>query len=396
MTNPNSRIAELIGRHFNGTISEPEGAELNEWVAASEENRQFFERYNNEHYVCTELEKHDHFNMQAGWEKLIVKANIPFRVARPVVKLRWILGAAAAVVILFVSSYFWFTPKQNKQVVHTETLTKPNDIGPGKDGAILKLADGKEIVLDNSADGNLARQGTSNVIKQGTELRYNDEGKKSAEVLYNTLSTPRGRQFQLVLPDGTKAFLNAASSITFPTAFTGKERVVKVQGEVFIEVAKDAKHPFKVSVNEMQVEALGTQFNINAYQDEDAIKTTLIEGKVKISGAENNSSVTVLAPGQQALLQKQSGKLQKITDINVDQVVAWKNGLFQFDQDDLHSVMRQISRWYDVEVVYDGNLPKGSYGGKIWRSSNLSQVLEVLESSAIHFKIEGNKIIVTR
>jgi transmembrane sensor len=225
-------------------------------------------------------------------------------------------------------------------------------------------------------------------------LQYNNAGKNGTEVLYNTLSTPRGRQFQLVLPDGSRVWLNSASSITFPTAFTGKDRLVKLEGEAYMEVAKDASHPFKVSINEMQVEVLGTHFNINGYVNEVLVKTTLLEGRVKVRSSATNQQA-ILVPGEQAQINRQNQTINKIKDVDVDAEVAWRFGNFQFNNADLKTVMRQLERWYDVEVVYNGEVPDREFLGTIPRRLNLSKVLTLLQGQNVHFKIDGKKIIVS-
>jgi ferric-dicitrate binding protein FerR (iron transport regulator) len=208
---------------------------------------------------------------------------------------------------------------------------------------------------------------------------------------YNTLSTPRGGTYQLVLPDGSKVWLNAASSIRYPTAFTAKQRQVEMTGEVYFEIAPRKNQPFKVKVNEMEVDVLGTHFDINAYTDESAIKTTLLTGKVKVKGGEQ---VRMLTAGQQVRLNRQ-GQLNLIRHVDVASVVAWKRGLFYFDNADLPTIMRQLSRWYDIAVVYKAGSDSGRrFNGQVFRSLNLSQVLKVLELGGIHFRLEAKKLIV--
>jgi ferric-dicitrate binding protein FerR (iron transport regulator) len=186
--------------------------------------------------------------------------------------------------------------------------------------------------------------------------------------------------------------LNSESSIRYPVAFSGNKREIETTGECYCEIAKDASRPFIVKIGTMRVEVLGTHFNINSYSDEGVIKTTLLEGKVKIT---EGNSAEVLSPGQQGQLQKQTDKLQVISDIDLEQVVAWKNGYFQFNKDDLQTVMRQIARWYDLDVVYEGTIPRTPFWGELPRSAKASAVLNALEKSGVHFRIEGKKVIVT-
>lgn len=273
-------------------------------------------------------------------------------------------------------------------------------MAPGTNKAILTLADGKQIVLDEAKNGNLADQGNTKVIKLNGQIAYNEfamavPNGKNAAVAYNTVTTPRGGQYQLILADGSRVWLNAESSLRFPTSFQGKERRVELAGEGYFEIAKDATKPFIVKINTTseekdEVEVLGTHFNIMAYNDEGIVKTTLLEGSVKIN---RNNKIAMLKPGQQAKLQNQSIKV--VEDVDTDEAIAWKNGYFQFTSANLQQVMRQIARWYDVDISYEGKIPERKFGGKISRDNNASEVLKVLELSKVKFRIENRKIIVT-
>lgn len=274
-------------------------------------------------------------------------------------------------------------------------------MAPGTEGAILTLADGKQIILDSAANGSLAVEGRTKVINKDGQLVYEIEGRVPDALLYNTMTTPKGKQYQLVLADGSKVWLNAASSIRYPTAFAGTERRVEITGEAYFEIAHHADKPFKVSVNGMEVQVVGTHFNINAYEDEAAMQTTLLQGSVKIT---TNNHTRILSPGQQAQIsttlshpvQQKPGdeNIKVVKDADLDAVMAWKNGYFSFSQTDLQTVMRQIARWYDVEIVYAGTIPDRRFGGEIARNTNASQVLKILEESKVYFRIEGKKIIV--
>ena len=309
---------------------------------------------------------------------------------------KWYWAAAAIIgIALSVTTWFIINDGSRKQpslaVNHPATSIK-NDIVPGSTGAVLTLADGSVIVLDSAGEGSLAKQGNTNILKAGGSVQYvAQSGAVDAALAYNTIATPRRRQFQLVLEDGTKVWLNAESSIRFPAAFDKKERRVDITGEAYFEVAKDAKRPFAVTVNGMQVQVLGTHFNINAYSDEPAIHTTLLEGSVKVT---NNNIVKMLLPGQQAQLQS-NGTFNIAKNVNTDEIVAWKNELFSFHDTDIKSLMRQISRWYDVDVVLPQNVSNLAFNGHISRKSNLSAVLKVLElTEEVAFTIEGKRLIV--
>lgn len=267
------------------------------------------------------------------------------------------------------------------------------DIIPGGNKAMLTLSNGSRIVLDSAADGILAQQGNASIIKLANgQLSYQQRGGKSAdEILYNTMSTPRGGQYKLILPDGTQVWLNASSSIHYPTAFAGNERKVEVTGEAYFEVVYDAQMPFKVIANGATVRVLGTHFNINAYGDESTTKITLLAGAVSVS---KGQASTLLNPGQQAQITRNS-EIKRSNDVDVEEAIAWKNGLFWFNGVDLPGIMRQLSRWYDIDVQYEGSIPQRHFTGHVFRHLNLSEVLKILELSHVHFRIEGKKLIVT-
>ena len=335
-------------------------------------------------------------------------------------RFRWTRVAAAAVVVLALGlGGYWFISRfaKDKVVKKEQPVQQPApDVQPGGNKAILKLSDGKTIVLDNVQNGLLAQQGNANIIKQNDgELIYNREDGANSKpftidhspMTYNMLATPRGGQYQLILPDGSKVWLNAASSIRYPTAFAGAERRVEITGEVYFEVEPltpkggKEKVPFIVKINTPsgvsgQVEVLGTHFNINAYSDEEAISTTLLEGKVKVSAA--NSPLTtdhsrILKPGQQAAIHH--SQLTIHDNVDMDLAIAWKNGLTAFKSADIKSIMRQVARWYNVEVVYEGTIPQRSFTGGVSRDAKLSELLHLLEVSKVRFRIDSNKLIVT-
>jgi len=302
-----------------------------------------------------------------------------------------IAAAACIIGLLGLGALVWFRSDPKKEIAHTQFQNKSykNDVAPGGDKAILKLADGSTIVLDDAQNGALAQQGNTKVIKLNGKLDYNASSVTN-EVLYNTISTPRGGKYQIELPDGTEVWLNAASSLRFPTAFVEKDRRVEITGEAYFEVAKNKTMPFIVSVNGSEVHVLGTHFDVMAYNDEASLKTTLLEGAVKFK---KGLAVISLKPGQQSQLLK-SGQVKVADGVNVDEVVAWKNGMFDFNGADLGTVIRHLTRWYEVDVVYDYTIDDLFYA-KIPRSTNLSEVLRLLElTGKVHFEINGRRIIV--
>jgi len=307
---------------------------------------------------------------------------------------RFFAAAAVIIGILFTGAYFLFKSASSPQVAKADKLTsnKNNEIHPGKNTAILTLSDGTTVILDDAQKGTVSTQGNTKILKLDNGiLSYNASNKgKVKEVLYNTISTPKGGQYQLVLSDGSKVWLNAASSLKFPAAFTGKERKVELLGEAYFEVAKNESMPFKVEADGMEVEVLGTHFNINSYDDESIVRTTLLEGSVKINGTKSKS---FLKPGQQAKLDR-DGDIRIVNDADVDEAVAWKEGRFQFNRADIHEVMRQIARWYNVNIEYKGII-SSHFGGTISRDVNLSQVLKMLQlTGEVKFHVEDRKVVV--
>lgn len=331
--------------------------------------------------------------------EMVMKKNIwkRARIEKPFIRMKWIRWVAAAAIIAVFSTASFIIFRNRDTDTSTATLQTQkerfkNDVAPGQEGAILTLSNGKTIVLDNADNGSLAQQGSTEVIKKNGQIVYANQG-SSSEVFYNTMTTPKGRQYSLVLADGSKVWLNAASSIHFPTAFVGKERRVEISGEAYFEIAKNKSMPFIVSVNGAEIQVLGTHFNVMAYNDEDAVKTTLLEGSVKFASGNNSS---LLKPGQQVQLTKER-QLKVVSDVDVDEVVAWKNGMFHFEYANLGTVTRQLSRWYDVDIVNQNENIKDLFVVEMPRSSKLSDVLKVLELTAnIKFEIEGKKIIVMK
>lgn len=307
----------------------------------------------------------------------------------------WAKIAVAAALILGIGIYWWSGIRETNKMAmkNNMQLTPVADLPPGGNKAILTLGDGSNIILDSAGNGNLASQGNTSITKSGTgELVYKSNNKAAEAIVYNTVTTPKGGQYHIVLPDGSKVWLNAASSLRFPTSFSGNERRVEITGEVYFEVAHNAKMPFIVKANETEVAVLGTHFNMMAYPDEKVMKTTLLEGSVKVSRAGKSA---MLAPGQQARLSTSSENIRVLDDVDMDKEMAWKTGYFQFEDDNLESIMRQVSRWYDVDIAYEGNASREHFTGRLPRNANVSKVLKILSLSGVKFRIEGKSIIVT-
>ena len=323
----------------------------------------------------------------------------------------WYAAAAVAVILLTVSVVFFRNNKpvneinQVVEIAKTTIKQKPyykNDIKPGGNKAILTLADGTKIVLDDASKGALTSQGNTTVIKlDDGRLAYNSQDVAkipSKAVQYNTLSTPRGGQYCVTLPDGTVVWLNASTSLKFPVAFAGNERRVEVKGEAYFEVTKNAAMPFIVKAGNEEIKVLGTHFNVTAYPDDKVIKTTLLEGSVEVSltnlaGSEKDKSAVTLQPGQQS--QCNENTELTVVEADLEEAIAWKNGYFVFNNENIESIMLKIARWYDIKVSYQVDPVNKNFTGNILRSQNVSEVLSMLESTdAIHFKIEGKSITV--
>jgi transmembrane sensor len=309
----------------------------------------------------------------------------------------WLRYAAVILLVLGASLFlFLFQQKSSPEIkVAVQSAPVKNDVEPGRQGAVLTLADGRTVVLDSMQNGIVATQNGSKILLNNGQLTYNKNAAVAATTEFNAISTPRGRQFQLTLSDGTKVWLNAASSLRYPTFFNGKERRVEITGEAYFEVAKNAQMPFKVSINkETEIEVLGTHFNVNSYENESSINTTLLEGSVKVHHHTEN---TVIKPGQQAQVvqaDNDPSKIKVITSVNLAKVMAWKNGVFDFENATLEEVMRQLERWYDVDVVYEKGIPNLEFFGRMGRDLNLSNVLRGLQISKVHFRLEEKKLIV--
>ncbi|AEV99041.1 hypothetical protein A4D02_10810 [Niastella koreensis] len=407
------RIASLIIKQWRGELTVEESIELEQWAGENQRNRDLLQQLTHDETLRQELINYYEAEnaKEAVWRKIDRATTettpvIPFPVQHTK-RYRYLAAAVTTAAVLTTVAYFWLQNKPGpatKQVAQTAT----NDVLPGGNKAILKLSDGKTIVLDNAQNGLLAEQGAVQIEKQEGELSYSSPT-PATTVSYNTLATPAGGQFQVKLPDGTRVWLNASSSITYPTAFIGNERRVTITGEGYFEVAHHAEKPFIVNVNNKEeVTVLGTHFNINAYDDESSIRTTLLQGSVKVGSrqwAEGRGQKTkleqsvVLKPGEQAIaianpLTTHHSPLTIDHSPNLEQVIAWKNGEFLFESADISTLMRQVARWYDIEVVYPEGKPTDKFSGKIGRNVNLSQLLKILEYSEVRFELKGRTLIV--
>jgi transmembrane sensor len=402
----NERFIELFDKSRSGLLSESEAYELNEWVEQSAHNREMFERLQDEAYLKRTvnlmakarqedwkyiLEKHPELMSERGLVKRMNSGRL----------IRLWMAAAAAVLIVFTTYLFLNKKIPTRQLATTSNKLIPEIKPPDTTKARITLANGHVVALDTFESGVLAAQGKINVVKTGDgQIAYKSAGSRlKGEVAYNTLTNPRGSKIvSISLSDGTKIWLNSESTLRYPVVFSGNERLVELTGEAYFEVApsfiqKGKKRPFFVIANTVKVEVLGTHFNVNNYMDESTIKVTLLEGSVKVSS--RNEFTTILKPGEQAFVSQTSQKSQTIP-VQTEEVMAWKNNTFYFDGENLEAIMKQLARYYDVDVEYEGNIPDKKFGGMINRNKNLGEVLNVLELSGVHFRVEGKKITVLK
>jgi transmembrane sensor len=380
-------IGSLIEKHISEKLNIIEEKVLHEWIEQSKENKEIFELLINPEDLIKRLSQyHEISGIEAKCREKLVSKLFP---AKTVLKRssglwRHVAAAAVVVVIITTATYFWLSQIKKQLMVNASSQTQryKNDVAPGKYKAKLTLSDGLTVMLDNTTSGELEKQGKTVIVNKDGQLVYKDPAASNTEVLYNTLTTAKSESYATTLSDGTKIWLNAGSSVTYPVVFADNERKVTFRGEAYFEVAKNVAKPFKATIMSQsgetkgEVEVLGTHFNIMAYDDETTVR---------------NQSV-ILKPGQQSIF---GGKeIKVINDVNMDKITAWTNQDFHFSEDDIKTIMRQLARWYDVEVVYEGNIPSRTFYGLISRNKKLTEVLNVLEGMDIHFRIEERKITV--
>lgn len=388
-------ILLLIEKYRAGTATAEEKRQLDEWYHSfnDTEAELLTDEGDNEEQLADRIK-----------DKLFNTINYEKPRAKQAPRRIWRIAAAAVILaVLGAGSYLIIFNRNPKQEIANITPGKPvpaNDIAPGGNKAVLTLTDGSTIVLDSSADGTISTQGSIRVQKlKNGQLAYTISDRTTPEtdgIFVNTISTPRGGQYQVTLSDGTRVWLNASSSIRFPVTFKGTERKVEITGEAYFEVAKNKARPFKVVASSSEIEVLGTHFNVNAYDDEAEIETTLLEGLVKVSvpSIPGRQTPRFLQPGQQAGIDK-NGRINVLNNADTEGAVAWKNGWFHFKNADLKTILRQIARWYDVDIEYKGNVNL-HFTGQLTRNDNVSKVFEKLAlTGEVRFKIDGRKIIVS-
>lgn len=395
-------IVALLLKQQQGEITAIEQQELDTWIGASAVNRQFAERCLDREQVATSLEQLDTVDEAAAWQRFLEKNNLHTAPVVPIRKRPWRWMAAAAVAgLLATGAWLYLNNRSQPAKPDILTVNKGENILPGTNKATLTLSDGRIITLSDQQDGVLAQDGGAAVNKKGDLLEYDtksDAGNNdNTPVTYNTAQTPRGSTISLTLPDKTKVWLNADASIRFPTRFSGKDRQVELTGEAYFEVAKNAARPFIVSTSDAQVKVLGTHFNIRNYEGEGAIRATLLEGSVEVSSVPGTRQV-VLKPGQQAAVAAPSGKSApiQVQAVDVENVVAWKSGYFDFKSMPLPDIMQEVKRWYsEIEEIEMETPITERFSATLSRNVPLSTLLKVLEeTNRVHFEVKGKRIIV--
>ena len=393
-----NRVAYLIAGYIKQSLTEKEHDELDDWVAASDDNNRLFGELTDEKNIEVVLSKMKKFNPGEAYQDLRQRLGLPPEKTK--VSKLWTYAVAASVLLAVSIAVYYFSYQPSNSSKAPVIAATEQDIGPGGSKATLRLSDGAVVDLESTAAGPIKNETGITIHKSADgELSYTALTQTATSVKYNTLTTPNGGMFKIILSDGTTVWLNAASSLKYPVAFTGKQRVVELTGEGYFEVASSVslktneKRPFIVKTGNTAIEVLGTHFNINAYENEGSIKTTLLEGSVRMYGDEENQA-KVLKPGQQGILTP-DGTFTVSDNTNTDQVIAWKEGLFKFKDTDIKMIMRQVERWYNVPVVYDGKV-NGHFNATISRNVPVSKLLHYLQLTGhVQFKVGENKIIVS-
>lgn len=375
----NTQLPLLLQKYLTDSINKEELTLLNTLVNDAENNKElsaFLDEYLLDIPIAAETSS---IVKEKSALKLLERITESSVRRVHLLKTTWFRYAAAVILILCSAAYFWLSNKKTEPSLASAEAGRTllnTDIAPGRDRAVLTLANGRQIILD-SAQGNIVRQGSLTVVNSTGKLDYEGIG---TAVEFHTLTTPKGGQYQLVLPDGSKVWLNAASSITYPTVFVGKDRTVSITGEAYFEVANDKSKVFHVRTPKEEITVLGTNFNINAYSNEETSKTSLLEGAIKIGN-------TILKPGQAYM----NGK---VVTTNIEQDIAWKKGFFNFEDADLPAVMRQLERWYDIEVKYKGTMHERVFSGELSKNLPLSEIINILKDIHVNFRMEGRTLVI--
>lgn len=400
-------IAAAMARIMKGNATDKDREDVRGWVAGQRELRPGGEEEQGDVFLAETYRRFLESETKARgevWE--VVAGRLREQEENRFRRKRYLRLAAAACLILIVSG-LWLAGvtggKRSGEQAPAALAVVQAPIAPARQGAILRLADGSEVLLDSTGGGLLGSQGKVSVVKSGKgELKYLDAGTpKDSKPVWNTLSTPKGKQFRIELPDGTRVWLNAESSLEYPVAFNGGRREVKLKGEAYFEVAQNKEKPFFVHIantaagaeEQMSIQVLGTSFDAMAYSDEGEVQTTLVEGAVRVSMGGRSAGVR---PGEAATIGWNAGDRIVVQKVDIEKAVAWKNGMFHYTQTPLSVIMRDIARWYDVDVRYDGALPDMKFDGSISRNNSLDKILQILAINQVHFRMEGRTIVVAK
>ncbi|MEC5143231.1 FecR domain-containing protein [Chitinophaga sp. 212800010-3] len=389
------QILELLKkRATGGTITSEELTILNNWLHSNQYNEELWNNLSSSSWMEHEIKTYARVDQESVRKKIVIlrSSRVKPRIRRLLPQISWSIAAA---VLVAIGAFWWF----NYNSRHNEpTLVnvQQEKILPGMNGALLTLADGSSISLDSIKNGTITTSGGVTAKVNNGTLQYIGH---TNELTFNKVSTPKGRQFTVQLPDGSLALLNSASSIRYPMTFIGSIRDIEITGEVYFDVKQNAKQPFIVNTDRgLRIEVLGTKFNINSYNNEPVIKTTLIDGKVRLTTGAQNSNATLL-PGQQAQYNQPGDagakiSIQQLDQPGLDRVLAWKNGLFIFNNDKLPDIMRQLERWYDISVIYGQHIPVRTFSGKIYRDVPLSELLDIFQGMGVKFALDGRTLTV--
>ncbi len=385
------RMAELVARERTGELNELDREELDRWLTEKPEHSIWKDKLSDPAYVSAMQETYAiaergmESSLEAFHRSHIDDTPIHILGQKPTRRWWW---AAAVLAPLLVAGIWWI---RNNNTPPAMAKAPAVDIRPGRYTATLTLANGQQVSLDTGRSGRLYQSGSVQVDFKDGQVAYHGAGASANIMQYNTLSTAKGGIYRLVLPDSTKVWLNAMSSIRYPTSFFGRERHVELTGEAYFEVAAGKDQPFTVGVSGASITVLGTAFDVMAYPEEGKKKMTLIDGAIKVG---NGNDARQLRPGQQAIMEE-AGPVTVTSDVNIDNVIAWKLGFFQFSHMNIKTLMREIARWYDVDVIYQRTDLSGEYGGRISRNLNLSDLIGLLEGNGFgNFKVEGRRLIV--
>lgn len=393
------RASELIVKYLQNELQPDESQELDSWTEESDENRALFSELTNTEQLQRDLLEFERLNAGKRAALRKIRRKLFMRRAKlfgivPLVVLRYVAAAAVVGGLVLVGLYF-FNQQDKIQAPVAKTTGDPAKNIPIGDGnpVLLTLSNGKTVELDSSKMGLLAQEGGVNVLKQqGDQIMYDAGSQSAGPASRHAIQTPRGKTYQVVLPDGSKVTLNALSKLEYPTAFTeGKRNITLSEGEAFFQIVNDRNKPFQVEVAGVNVMVTGTEFNINAYKNEAVVKSTLFEGGIKVTN--NNTLELDLKPGQQLIYDSVS-KDHKLIPADLEATAAWMNNLFNLDNADIPTLMREISRWFDVDVIYSNGIPKGNFEGQIPRNMDFPDLLRVLNAGGIKTKLEGRKLII--